>query len=364
MKKKVLILECPVTTGGTGHEVAALSIKEALKAVDKNINALCACPVKKTRTAKRISSAYSKLINYAPNVFGFLHESKMVADMANYLRNRFGDYKQYRRLISSFKPDVVACTHAYPCWAVSSIKEKEQLQVPLIGVVTDFHMHHYWPLNNVDKYVVATKEAKNELMQRGINKDKVKDLGIPIHPKFSGKNSKLKIKKRLGLGNKPTILVMGGGLGIGSMERAVKLLDSMDDIQLIVVCGKNNKLKDKLLKSKFNNKLIVKGYVTNMDELMDVSDIAVTKAGGLTVSECLAKNLPMVVVNPIPGQEQRNTDYLVKYNAAVKPKSEKYLIPAVEKLLNKKNEPGKIAKPNSAIDIAKLIVNIPKNSKS
>ena len=355
--KKVLILECPVTTGGSGHEVAARAIEAALRKTDKSIKTLCVCPIKGTsKTSKYVSFVYLKLIKYTPKVMGYIHGNKTLSKITNATRNRLDKvgYKGYKDLIDSFKPDAIVCTHAYPCWVVSFIKEKTNLKAPLIGVVTDFYAHYYWPSRNVDKYVVATEEAKNDLLSRGLSENKVEDIGIPIDPKFTEKKDKLKIWKKLRLKPNSTILVMGGGLGIGPMNQLVKLLDTMDNINIIAVCGKNTKSRDKLLKSKFKNKIIVKGYVSNMDELMEVSDIAVTKAGGLTVSECLAKNLPMVIVNPIPGQEERNTDYLIKHNFAVKLKSKKHLTSAVKDLL-KKGVKNKLAKPNSAIDVAKLI---------
>jgi processive 1,2-diacylglycerol beta-glucosyltransferase len=243
------------------------------------------------------------------------------------------------------------------------IKERERLDVPLVGVVTDYYSHYYWPVNRMDKYVVATKEAKKEFVLRGIDKAKIEVLGIPISLKFIEKKNKKELMKKLRLKQKPTILVMGGGLGIGYIKKVVKLLDSLDNVQIIAVCGKNEKLKTKLLKRKFNNPVIIKGHVGNMDELMQVSDLAVTKAGGLTVSECLAKNLAMVLLRPLPGQEERNADYLVKNKLAVKIKNEKYLMESVKKQLNKKADLREFAKPDAVIKIAKLIQRLIKGSR-
>ncbi len=358
---KVLILECPVSTGGKGHEIAAKSIEEALKILDDKVNTMCICPVKKTsRTAKYVSFAYLRMIKHIPKVMGYLHNSRIAAKLTNSIRNRVDKvgYKRYKGIIDSFKPDAVVCTHAYPSWVVSYIKHREGLELPLVAVITDFYAHNYWPINYVTKYIVATKEAMDDFVSRGISSEKVEVLGIPISVKFSQQKNKEELKKKLGLSDNPVILVMGGGLGIGSLDKVVKSLQDIKGVQVIVVCGENAKLKRKLLRKEFRNKTLVYGYVDNIDELMEVADVAVTKSGGLTIAECLAKNVKMVIFKPIPGQEEKNADYLVKHKVAVKLNNEKHLPEAVRILLRKKPANNGIAKPSSAIDAAKMILKL------
>jgi processive 1,2-diacylglycerol beta-glucosyltransferase len=235
--------------------------------------------------------------------------------------------------------------------------------------LTDFYPHSYWIYEAIDKYAVASADAKDRLLANGVIADKVYISGIPIDIKFSRVIDKDLIYGKLGLDrSKKTVLVMGGSQGLGPIRRVVFSLDRIcSDMQMIVVSGTNNRLYNYLKRriKKFNKPVALLGYVDNTDELMSIADMIVTKPGGLTVSEALSKSTPIVIVNPIPGQESKNTEFLIKQGAAVKASNEREVAILVEnlcstapKLEDMKKSAERIARPDSAIDVANMLLEI------
>jgi processive 1,2-diacylglycerol beta-glucosyltransferase len=220
----------------------------------------------------------------------------------------------------------------------------------------------------VDYYVVPSQEACDRYVKEGVPRERIKIFGIPIRTKFAGQTGQDNIAGKLGLDLKvPTILIMGGGQGLGPMKEAVKSLVRLErPLQLIVICGTNVKLVNwiKKLQRKTSKKIIFYDYASNVDELMEVSTLIVSKPGGMTTSECLAKGLPMVVVDPIPGQEERNSQFLVNQGIAIRVDDKRHIAQAINELLNnpKKLSAMKQAaldngKPMAAESIARLILN-------
>ncbi|UCH12878.1 MAG: glycosyltransferase, partial [Candidatus Omnitrophota bacterium] len=226
-----------------------------------------------------------------------------------------------------------------------------------------------WMYESVDRYVVASEEAKQRFMHDGIPEDKVKIMGIPIDVRFSENKPKDPIKEKLSLAlNKRVVLIMGGGGGLGPIKAIVSILQKLSaDIQIVVATGTNTKLYKYLVKRapRFKKRLIPLEYSDNIDELMEISDVVITKPGGITVSEALAKCLPILIINPIPGQEAKNTKFLIKSGAAVKAENETELSALLENLFSMPSKlktmagaAGKISKPKSALDIAEMILNL------
>jgi processive 1,2-diacylglycerol beta-glucosyltransferase len=238
--------------------------------------------------------------------------------------------------------------------------------LPLIGVVTDFHAHSYWLHPDVDHYFVASQDTKTSMVARGISKEKIHVTGIPIHPDFAINTPRPKIRQSLGLlKNLPTILLMGGGHGLSPMDDILKeLLKMTVPYQVIAVTGTNKKLSKKLFKKFSGAKHItLYNYRSDISRLMDASDILITKAGGLTSSEALAKGLPMVIVNPLPGQEEHNVRFLLKHHAAVLVNSMEEMGGMVQKLLSDpskletlSNNARQFGRPHASMDAAKLIL--------
>lgn len=355
----------------SGHHSATLAIEKALKIIEPRTEILNINSFNYTNPIweKVINKAYMGVIKKAPHIWDYLYDNPRIVKKTQTLKQAIhkANFGKLKILFDEFKPDCVVCTQAFPCGMLADYKKEFNLKFPLIGVLTDFMPHAYWVYQEVDFYVVASEEAKQRFIKEGVPEQKIKILGIPIDPKFSLELNKEKIAHKLKIDlNLPTILVMGGGQGIGPIKHIVNELKKLHLLfQLIVVAGKNKKLLKWLKKKELysHKKLIVFEYVNNIEELMEASDLIITKPGGLTTAEALAKGLPLVIVNPIPGQEENNTNYLLKKGAAVKngkTNEINLLIEALltnkDKLLKMKSCAKSLGRPASAIDIAQLIL--------
>lgn len=355
----------------SGHRSAAIAIENALKLQDptvkvRNINLF---NYTNPYSEKVINHLYTSIIKKAPSVWEYLYDNPKVVRKTRLIKNiiyRF-NAKKLKRLFDEFMPDVIACTQAFPCGMFANFKKTYGLNTPLIGVVTDFFAHAYWFYDNVDYYTVASDEARLRLISQGADENSIKLLGIPIAPKFAYRLKKEEIAKRIGLDlSIPAILIMGGGQGLGPITTIAKALDASHiKLQIIIVTGINTKLYKKLGKINFRKKCLLFKYVDDIDELMAVSSAIITKPGGLTISEALAEGVIPIIVKPIPGQEEYNTKYLTKNNAAIRLKNAKDVSATLEKLFsNKENfalmhkNIAAMAKPRSALDIAKLILDL------
>ena len=276
-------------------------------------------------------------------------------------------YKKLERLFEKYQPDTVVCTQAFPCGMVADYKKTHNLNIRLIGVLTDFAPHSFWINDGVDYYVVPNNEARDRFIKKGVPTDRIKVYGIPIRSKFAIQLNKEPVAGALGLDlSIPVILLMGGGQGLGPIKEVVKSLQAIDSpLQTIVITGTNQKLNKWLKKEQrhFAKKVLFYEYANNVDELMEVATLIVTKPGGLTTSECLAKGLPMVIVNPIPGQEMRNTDFLLKNGIAIRidktsdiGEEIELLLRSPERLDMMRKEALAHGKPHAAYDVARLIL--------
>ena len=222
--------------------------------------------------------------------------------------------------ISDYDPDVIICTHIFAGIILDVLKEKRETRAKCIGILTDFAFHPYWEEGlNLDYVVTPNELLTAQAMKKGFTKEQVLPLGIPIHPKFSKSVTKEEARARLGLDlTKRTVLLMSGSMGYGHIESTVNTLDAVPhDFQIITVCGNNAEAKARIDAMRTKKRILNFGFTDKVDLLMDASDCIITKPRGLTSSEALAKCLPMIIVNPIPGQEDRNTEFLVNNGAAM-----------------------------------------------
>jgi processive 1,2-diacylglycerol beta-glucosyltransferase len=225
-----------------------------------------------------------------------------------------------KEYFDEFNPDIIVSTHIFASQLVDEMKQKGELSAPAIGIVTDYTIHPFWEdVSNTEYIVTANDLFIQHAKKKDIDPEKVLPFGIPINKKFSKKISKADARKKLGINpEKKTVLIMGGSMGYGSIEQTLAELDRLEtDFQMLVVCGNNRKLKAKLNLTVFAKQVYVYGFVDNVDIMMDAADCIVTKPGGLTTSEALAKVLPMILVDPIPGQEERNLEFLINSGAAM-----------------------------------------------
>jgi len=356
----------------SGHRQGAVAIAKSLKSLDPDCEVLSINGFRFTYPLmeKIINTTYMGVIKRAPKIWEYLYDNPKVIKFFEKWKQSIhkSSHKKLKPLIDEFKPDVVVCTQAFPCGMVADYKMNHQLGLTVIGVLTDYAPHLYWLHEGVDYYVVPSQEARERYVKEGVPQERIKIFGIPIRMKFAEQAGTGNIAGKLGLDlNIPTILIMGGGQGLGPMKEAVKSLVRLKrSLQLIVICGTNVKLVNwiKKIRRKTAKKIIFYNYAGNVDELMEVSTLIVSKPGGMTTSECLAKGLPMVIVDPIPGQEERNSQFLVNQGIAIRVDNKRHIAREIDVLLNNpkqlaamKQAALKNGNPMAAENIARLILN-------
>ena len=329
MLKKVLLLSA---SAGAGHVRAAEAIEKAFNQAKDAANreVLHVDVLNYTNKLFRhlYSKAYIDLVNKMPEVPGWFYD-KLDKPWKNERRRLALDKLNTRpfvKLLREYHPDLIVCTHFLPAEIVSWLKAKERLASRQVIIVTDFDVHAMWLVHHYEHYFVAIDEARVYLEVLGIPAEKITVSGIPIDPVFAIKKDKQEMRAKHGLApDRTTILLSAGGFGVGSIDALVSsLLPLQHHAQIVAICGRNEELKKRLTKLAARIKpdaaVLLKpfGYTKEMDELMTASDIVLGKPGGLTTSEALAKGLVFVIVNPIPGQEERNSDHLLEGGVAIR----------------------------------------------
>jgi processive 1,2-diacylglycerol beta-glucosyltransferase len=326
---KVLILSA---SGGAGHLRAAEALHRTAQSLDLPLRTENYDCLDFTSSAfKRLyAGTYLNLVNRTPELWGYLYQK--AEDKPYHKMGLVGlfdhfNYNRYLRFLKSDKPDAIVCTHFLPFISISSRIRKWGIEAPIFAATTDFDVHQYWVDPIVFRYYVHCEESLWQLQSKGISPHRISIAGIPVMPEFLSKKSKRVSRKSLGLDERPfTILVLSGGFGVGHFEQIVLSVAetlaglSRRRFNLIIVCGKNPTAKANIsrMRSPQNVHISVHGFVTNIAEMMSASDVVVTKSGGLTSAEALVKKLPMIIVDPIPGQEMRNADIIVEHGAGWK----------------------------------------------
>ncbi len=272
-----------------------------------------------------------------------------------------------RPLLQEWRPDVVICTHAFPCGVMAEYKKQFADAPPVMGVVTDFAVHAFWIHANIDGYAVATPEMRATLLARGVPGDRVVVSGIPVRAEFAAAHGERDVlRERLGLPqDRSTVLIMGGGLGMGPLESMMQALDRVKTpLCALAIVGRSVRSEQRVLEyaHKVRYPVRVVRFVNNVHEYMHASDVLITKPGGLTSAEALVARVPMVLYKPLPGQEERNTRYLVQRRAALRAKNTADLARTVESLLQspEKRETMRCAmlnlgKPHASAEVAAAI---------
>jgi processive 1,2-diacylglycerol beta-glucosyltransferase len=276
---------------------------------------------------KLYGEQYIKLVEKLPQLWSYLYSKtdRPTRDSLVGRLKRAAERLNTRKLnavIGKFAPDAILCTHFLPVELLSRQKSKGARLPPLWVQVTDFDVHALWVHAGVDRYCVASDEVAFRLADRGVSAANIHVTGIPVMPQFAAPLDRGLCGRELGLAaDRFTVLMMAGGAGVGSLdELAARLLKLPHDLQLVALAGRNADLLKRLqtLAKKHPGKLFPLGFTTTVERAMTAADLVVTKPGGLSVSECLAKGKPMLLVSPIPGQEERNADYLLEAGAAIK----------------------------------------------
>ena len=360
-------------SAGAGHVRAADAIVKAAQASNPPLTAthldLLSLVSKDFR--KLYGEQYIKLVEKLPQLWSFLYSKtdRPSRDSLVGRLKRAAEKLNTRKLddeIERLAPDAILCTHFLPAELLSRQKKKGKRLPPLWVQVTDFDVHALWVHPHVDRYCVASDEVAFRLADRGVPRERISVTGIPVMPQFNAPLDRDECARELGLAPDIfTVVMMAGGAGVGSLdEMAQRLLELPGDLQIVALAGRNADLLKRLrtLAGLHPKKLFPIGFTTTVERVMTCADLVVTKPGGLSVSECLAKQRPMLLVSPIPGQEERNADYLLESGAAIKAVDAATLEFKLGRLLADRARLAlmsaaakRIARPKAAADVVALI---------
>lgn len=369
--KKIIVLYASV---GGGHFKAAEGIKNYILDNYKNCEVQMIDALKYTNKIvdKIVIKSYVNMAKYSPKMWGeiykFSEKQYSPATFSNAVQMILSN--KLLALLEYEEPDSIISTHPFITEMVASLKKREKFDVELNVIITDYASHKFWELKPeyVNRYFVANNEMKAGLVFNGIDENKIFVTGIPVNPAFLNEYNKELIYKEFDLDpNLKTVLMFGGGeYGLSNVKDFFKSLLAVNkDIQVIAIAGKNVKIQKmfKKISSEFDKKVIVLGYTNKIPELMNISDFVISKPGGLTTTEILVSNVPFIIINPIPGQEEENARFLLNNGAAVRLYNAEKATPFFENFLNNdvrishmKAMQKEIAKPNSTQDILKEIL--------
>lgn len=371
---KVLVLSA---SAGAGHMRAADAVERAFRLTGAAAEVKHVDTLQYTNKLFRhlYSKAYIDLVNKSPELLGWFydHLDKPWKNERRRLALDKLNTRPFVRMLEEYRPDITVCTHFLPAEIISWLKAKGRVGFRQAVVVTDFDVHAMWLCHHYEQYFVAMDETREHLLRLGIPAAKVTTSGIPIDPVFAEPRDKRAMRAKHGL--KPdvtTVLVSAGGFGVGPVEHMLESLAGMrHPAQIVALCGRNAELKSRLaaaakrLPPSHHVTINPVGFTTEMDEYMSAADILLGKPGGLTTSEALAKGLVFVVVNPIPGQEERNSDHLLENGVAIRCNNLPVLAYKLDRLLD---DPARfasmragargMARPDAARDIVRKLLEL------
>lgn len=293
---------------------------------------------------------YLEMVNRIPELWGYLYKKsadKKIDSKTNRIRSIATKLQAgaLAALVDELSPDHILATHFLPLDAFTTRGGRRRWPIPVSTVITDYAVHSFWLRTWVDRYFVATDECAAALVRRGFDPARVQVTGLPIDPAFADAAAANDARDSLSTdegaarpqgvpsgtagagGRRLHVLLMGGGFGVGHMVEAAKRILGWKGedphvrgraVKLVAVAGKNEETHRQLLDLRvpFDAELEVRGFITNVQEEMARADVLVSKAGGLTVTEALTMGLPMFLLDPIPGQEEHNADFLLEEGAA------------------------------------------------
>ncbi|MDD5560543.1 MAG: glycosyltransferase [Candidatus Omnitrophica bacterium] len=356
-------------SAGAGHRRAAEAIYDYLK---NNRKELALELVDILPFASRFfrfcyNSGYPFLVHYAIWLWGSFFwmtefkPTRWLSRKSSFIVNYLGCRKFVRYLIKE-DFDFIISTHFLNSELVANLKLRNKIRAKLVTVITDFGVHPFWVSKGTDIYIAASRATRDKLLNMGVPEEQIQDSGIPISSSFTRDKNRAQLAEKLGIaGNKFTVLLMTGSFGSGPLEEIAESLCACAQVQVLVVCAKNKKLFSRLQKKDLEN-VKTFGFVNNAEELMGVSDIIVTKPGGLSIAELLNMGLIPIFISAIPGQEQENINILAGYGVGCAPEGIKQIKALVVEL---KNDPQKLesfkenviqaAKPSACREISSVI---------
>lgn len=368
---KVLFLSIP--TGGGHHQAAKAMENYFAGRSDVECRMLDIAENVNSTLAEAVSKGYILSTTITPKIYGSLYDlldmrpnpSSEVSKTNRFLSTAFR--KKLYAYIEAFRPDVIVSTHLFATITLNRIATHRPISAKLISIVTDFTIHPMWEQAKSDYYITASELLSYQAIKKWGSTDNVLPLGIPIDPKFAKKVPPAEAREAVGIADKFTVLVMMGSMGYGThtIDMLKKLDNLREDFQVLVVCGSNEKLKNKIDKIKWKKDILTFGFVNNVDVLMDACNCIITKPGGLSTSEALAKRLPILMLDPIPGQEDRNKEFMLNNGIALN-LSETFgadeaiyqLIHYPFKAIHLSKNTEHFAKPHAARDLGELMLAI------
>ena len=371
MSQRILVLSASV---GAGHMRAAQAVELALKglAPDATVQNVDVLSLATKGFQKLYGKAYLDLVNKAPHMLGYFYDllgeptKRGAKNNPLLLALEKLNLRPFIKLLDE-SWDRIVCTHFLPAEIIAHRCSKGEMSTPHFTVTTDFETHRLWVNQPCDHYFTATQEGKAFLASWDIPMDDITVTGIPIHPLFSQSKDRAACAANQGLtGDRPIILQLAGGFGVGPIKKILDGILSIETpVEVAVVCGRNAELKKDLDRKKppSQHKLKVIGFTDQMDELLAAADVVLSKPGGLTTSEVLARGAAMAIINPIPGQEYRNSDYLLENGAAIKinnvatlPMKLEALLKDPSRLKTLKANARRLGHPQAAFDVAKFVL--------
>lgn len=337
-KRPIRILIFSVSIG-SGHDSVAYAVAERLQAEAPGSE------VKIVDTFRFINSilnkvvvgSYMETIKLTPKVWGYIYDQaeggEKLVDLSRISAKILSP--KIEQLINSFNPDVIFCSHAFPAGMLGAMKQKGRIKVPLVTAITDFHIHPIWINDGIDLFFIPSADLDYDLLQEGIKPEKIIPTGIPIRMQFAQQIDTMHAREEFQLLGDPVVLIMGGGLGLGKIEAITEQILNHTSYGVVVIAGKNKRLYEALRKTK-DPRLRVFGYVEDIARIIAACDIVLSKPGGVSTAEVLAMSKPLVIFSSLPGQEDRNTDYLLNRGAAVKIKKLDLLVPELQVLWENK----------------------------
>lgn len=359
---------------GSGHNKAANAAAEAItrKYPANKVNIVDFMSTETGYFNSLVKDIYLKMLDHTPSVYEFFYKFTSDATAGSTIQTMFAHAmkKDMKVLVDTYRPDMIICTHPFPCAAASYLKQSGDIDIPIVAIMTDFCIHQFWIYKNIDIYFTASEELKQSLIDEGLAESRVFATGIPIAYKFRLDYDKHEILQKNKLEeDKPIVLLMGGGLGLGGVKDALCQLESLNmELQILVVTGANVSLWSDIndyANKHSKHKVVVWGYSHNIQELMAVSTFLISKPGALTISEALSMKLPMILHNPIPGPEVNNAKFVSENGAAIWVKHQDTLTAVVREILSDstilprlRKRAQALEKPYAADNIADIIVNM------
>ena len=357
---------------GGGHLSAANAIKQEIeKNYPENEIEMIDCMEYLSKVVNYLTvKSYEQMAKKVPKAWGVIYKASRhgpVAKISNSSNRLFAG--KLGKLINRINPDLIISTHPFSTQMCGVLKKRGKINIPISTVLTDFRYHEQWLVKHeyIDNFFVSNENMKKDLINYGVAENKIYVTGFPISPKFSEKFNREEVLKEFDLkDNMKTILLFAGGKMGLARKNIFEILEDLtlisDKVQTVAISGKNEKIYNKFIEiaKNYENVKILE-YTNKIPELESVTDLVITKPGGATASECIASCTPIFIINPIPGQEKENADYLEKNELAFWLKEgEKFEDKIKEALksenLNKiKDNMKKIHNVNSTEKICKII---------